>query len=308
MHPALPKQNEQQKALRQKEDVATRGLAAARDKHKALENNITRKRTPWLTKTQPLTRVAVANAMAAIQLPDAQADIIDVPGPDSFMKAGGGFGGGAGMGSMNGANFKPIMMFGTQLNAKRLAVVLDVSASMTPYLENVIKEVDNVARGSPVILYYGCGLERKEPGMKLIEEVRRTQNSAFDKFWREWQQTDARLVGTSKGSMPKSQLYNFLARRNNTYFVDYNGVGFAWLAMLADEVRTADALYWFSDFEDGVQLKQMEIVLENLKLRKQKLYIHPQIKGTYLQEIVLNLVWPSGGKVIEVDQKATRAP
>ena len=73
------------------------------------------------------------------------------------------------------------------------------------------------------------------------------------------------------------------------------GVGYTWLALLSDEVRNADGLYWFSDFQDTVDFKQVSVVLENLKRRKQRLYIHSYGKGQYFDLVKSQLVEPTAG-------------
>lgn len=279
------------------------GTLQGQQASQALQNNVTRKKSPWLGRKTPLARVAVEHSMSAITLPDAKPDLIELPNKDSFMKAGGGFGGGSGMGGKGGMAFQTLMMFGKQINAKRIAVVLDVSSSMTPFLKPVVNELDKTARGSPVILNWGCGLEHKPPGAKIDDTMRRTQTSKFGEFWREWQQTDVKNIGKPGLPVPKQDLFDFFKNRNNTYFLDYNGVAYAWLALLCDELREADVIYWFSDFEDKVEQKQMDLVLETLKRRKQRLYIHPQIHGQFFNDVVVNLVWPSGGQVIEPEVK-----
>ena len=109
-------------------------------------------------------------------------------------------GNGIGTGGKSGVTFGPIMMFGKQINAKRIAVVLDVSRSMTPYLEKVVNELDRVARGSTVVLYYGCGLLR--PDGRIDETVQRTQSKDFERFWRRWQ--GSAMLGFSGQALRKT--------------------------------------------------------------------------------------------------------
>jgi len=68
---------------------------------------------------------------------------------------------------------------------------------------------------------------------------------------------------------------------------------------LADEVRHAEALYWFSDFQDEVDDEQMAAVLENLKRRRQKLFIHASDMGNSFEMVRDKICIPSGGSVIE---------
>ena len=74
---------------------------------------------------------------------------------------------------------------------------------------------------------------------------------------------------------------------------------FAWTALLCQEIRNADTVYWFSDFEDNVDERQMKTVLDNLLVRRQRLYIHPQTHGSSFQQVLSQIVEPSGGDVVE---------
>ena len=295
----------------------------------SLENQINRKKTRWLNKRPPMQRIAVENSLSSISLPDAKPELLDLPLTKDFLGAGqmgslgfgksgagGGFGSGIGTGGKSGVTFKPLSMFGKKINGTRIAVVLDVSRSMTDYLEGVVKELDRVASGSPVILYYGCGLLR--PGDDKIDEtVQRTQMKDFERFWRIWQGENAMLgfsgVDLKKVTFPANQkiprddLYRFFARRNNTWFLDYNGMDYAWSALLCQEIRNADTVYWFSDFEDNVDERQMKTVLDNLLVRRQRLYIHPQTHGSSFNQIVSQIVEPSGGDVVEPNDGKKKA-
>ena len=289
----------------------TQGEAA----EKSLSETVKQKKTPWLRKN-PMTRVASTNVMSAIKLPETPMDMIAIPEMNRKMStmgfgtagAGGGFGSGIGVGGKSGITFQPIMMFGKSINAKRMAVILDVSSSMTDYLGDVVKEVDRVAKGSPVICYFGCGLMRPENGKRIDDKIDLCKNPSFERFWRVWYgpapfsatpEEVKKIVIDPKSRIPLEEVYRPLAKRPNTYFVDFNGIVYAWTALVNDLVRNADALYWFSDFMDDVEEKEIKIVLENLKRRKQRLYIQPSIHGSSYEQVLNGLVIPTGGDVIE---------
>jgi hypothetical protein len=258
----------------------------------------TRKRT-LLNKAVPLRKVVSTSTASAIALPDLPMNTIALPEMASVLGghigsggfgdsgAGGGFGTGMGLGGMSGRTFKPIIMFGKNINARSIAVILDVSGSMTPHLSRVIEELDRVAKGSPVVLYVGCGVERPPNGVKLDEETLETRRSPrFRAFWTE-------------DHGPEKDVYDILAKRPFTYFMKSQGVPYAWIALLNDQVRHAEALYWFSDFQDAVDNEQLETVLENFKRRKQKLYIHASEEGSSFEKVRDRLCLPSGGAVIQ---------
>lgn len=287
-----------------------------------LQNTVQKKRMPWAQKV-PLQRLAV-NSNSALQLPD---DMMDMPMPDvgnlldssrmgafgfGSSGAGGGFGNGIGAGGKSGVTFKPITMFGRDLGAKRLAVILDVSTSMTPYLSDVVKEVDKVAKGSVVVCYFGCGLMRPPKNERVEERIESTGTAYFERFWRIWHGMQpfsaskselAAIRFSPRDPIPKDDVYSMLRKRPYTYFADYNGIVYAWTALLSNQVRNADALYWFSDFMDEVDDSQVKIVLENLKNRKQKLFIQPSEQGGYFNKIRDSLVKPTGGDVILPPEK-----
>ena len=273
----------------------------------ALQHKIQQKKNPWLKQSIPIRKLAVADGIKDVVLP---ADVPDMPdfsqtskpmgggmasGGFGLAGAAGGFGSGMGLGARNGMEFGPL--FGLNIKAKKLAVVLDVSTSMTPQLERVVREVDKVAKGSVVVLYFGCGLE--PPPKPLVgTKVFRTSAIEFEKFWRlggaTYMETASYKI-KSKDIIPNKALFLQLSRRPQTYFIHNVGVGYTWLALLSDEVRNADGLYWFSDFQDAVDFKQISIVLEYLKRRKQRLYIHSYGKGPSFDLIKNQLVVPTGG-------------
>ncbi|WP_395739388.1 hypothetical protein [Prosthecobacter sp.] len=275
----------------------------------ALQHKIQQKKNPWLKQPVPNRKLAVVGSLNKIVLPTDMPDLLDMSQTPKLLSAGGApssgtsglagaagsFGKGMGLGSHSGTTLGPL--FGLNLKSKKLAVVLDVSASMTPHLERVVKEVDKVARGSVVVLYFGCGLD--EPKKPLVgTKVFRTNTVEFEKFWRmggaTFMETAAYKIKPND-PIPSKDLFLQLSRRPQTYFIHNVGVGYAWLALLSDEVRNADGLYWFSDFQDTVSFKQVSIVLENLKRRKQRLYIHSYGRGANFDLIKNQLVIPTEG-------------
>lgn len=287
--------------------TTVQGRAAAAD----LQHKIQQKKNPWLKKTA-MRKVAVKGASEII-LPDEMPDLLELPnagllsngkfgGGMGIGGAGGGFNKGMGLGSRTGSVFQPLSMFGREIKARRLALVLDVSGSMTPHLERVIAELDKVARGSVVVLYYGCGIKTPPRAGLDGDEVFRTSGVEFEKYWRldGGSLDQARKYRINKAdAIPMEQIYTLLAKRPQTYFIHNVGVDYAWIALLCDQVRQADALYWFSDFEDSADFQQITIVQENLLARKQRLYIQPYKRGSSFDLIRSQLVEKTGGEVIE---------
>lgn len=275
-----------------------------------------------ISKVLPMQRVVV-NTQTDVTLPDMPMDAIALPDVGSMMGgkmgsggfgsagSGGGFGSGTGMGGMGGMTFKPIFMFGMELkDVKKIAVVMDVSRSMTRYLPIVTKELDKVAFGSNLVLYFGCGLTPESPKNKALDKTILTTDEDFKTYWQIWEgktplnmpMEDRRKLQYDPGvPMPLKDIYEMMAKRKNTWYIDFCGITYAWTALMSKEVEQADAIYWFADFQDKVTPEMMDKVLKRLKARKQKLYIHASIQGRSFEQVRDGLVIPSGGEVIETE-------
>ncbi len=284
-----------------------------------LAHKVQMKRQQKLQKTPPRQRLVSTSINASLTLPEAPPDMLEVPDISSMAGggklgsggfgtggAGGGFGNGMGMGAMSGRTFKPLMMFGKELkDTRKMAVVMDVSRSMTKFLPLVTKELDKVAFGSPLVLYFGCGLA-KPPG-KIDDDINPVGSDKFRAFWQAWEgKTSLKIPAAERRNikydpsmpMPLEPIFEMMSKRQNTWFVEFNGITFASTALMSKEVMEADTIYWFADFMDKVDSEQMKLVLKTLKKRKQKLYIHASREGRSFVQVRDELVVPSGGEVI----------
>lgn len=291
----------------------------------ALSEQVQLKARRSVSKTMPKSRLVSNSVNASLTLPEAPPDMIEVPDLASalgggrlgssghgFGGAGGGFGNGLGTGALSGVTFKPLMMFGVELkDTRKIAVVMDVSRSMTRYLPIVVKELDKVARGSVVVMYFGCGLANPPRRKSDVDDkVRKAEGDDFASFWQNWegdtpvnlpQEDRKKLRYDPAKKMPLDDIYQMLARRPSTYYLDFSGIGYAWTALMSNEVKEADAVYWFADFQDKVDEDQMDAVRRRFKARKQKLFIHASTRGRFFEQVRDNLVLPLDGEVIETE-------
>ena len=300
----------QQVSEQQVDFLSGGGTTQGAQASQALQHRVQQKKNPWLNKPVPMRKIGVANTLSDVVLPDDAPDLMELPQAKSLLDggrlsggmglagAGGGFGRGMGLGGRDGVTFQPFSLFGMQIKARRLAVVLDVSGSMASHLPRVLQEVDKVAKGSVAVLFYGCGLDAPPPRGLEGDGVYPTSREEFEKFWR--------LYGGSYDAVrqfridrsdpiPNEEVFRVLARRPQTYFIHNVGSSYAWVAMLSDQVRSADALYWFADFQDPVNFRQIGIVRDNLLARKQRLYIHAYSRGGSFDLIQSQLVEKTGG-------------
>lgn len=299
----------------------TKGGAAA---SQALEHQVQQKRRTQMKQALPKQRLVSTSLSAGITLPEAPAELLDVPSTSALLGSGSSLGSGMGLssagfgmgtgtgmgrGSMAGMTFEPITMFGMELKeTRRIAVVMDVSRSMTRYLPAVVKELDKIARQSVLVMHYGCGL--KADGKERVDDrVRKADGEDFATFWQNWQGTaslrmssdDRRKLKFDSGKpMPLENIYAKLAGRPGTYYINFNGASQTQAALMCNEVMEADTIYWFADFQDAVAEEVLEQVRRKLKGRRQKLYMHASARGKAFDQVREGLVVPLGGEVIEV--------
>ncbi len=277
------------------------------------------------TMSAPKSRTVSISANADVSLPDIQTSMSDFSSLSIAAPMGGGIGGGegglsgkgkgglmgdgfgTGVGPGRGAGFISMPLFGQKIDARRMAVVLDMSGSMYPFLPTVIKEVDKVAPGSVVILHYGCGMndtEIRRPG------VQETTDKDFDS-----DRIVTSLLESNTAAMNKDQREALLAmvkKRAKTYYVPSTNVSSTWVALTDSKLKDVDAIYWFADFADGLTNERLEDVSRKLRARKQKLYIHPSnprwLEGgdplaVNVAKVEKEIVKPTGGKVIKAEVK-----
>ncbi|WP_345734595.1 hypothetical protein [Prosthecobacter algae] len=288
----------------------------------ALEHKVQQRRRTMMQQKLPKQRLVSTSLNSAITLPDAPPELLDIPDSTSLLGSKGslgrgmglssagfgtGTGSGIGRGNMPGMTFQPISMFGMELkNTRKIAVVIDVSRSMTRYLPAVVSELDKIARQSVLVMHYGCGL--REAKGRVDDKVRKAEGEAFATFWQNWQGTaslrmteeERRKLKYDPGQpMPLAPIYERLAKRPGTYFINFNGTSQTQVALMSNEVLDADTIYWFADFQDAVSEEVMGDVLRKLKGRKQKLYMHASLRGKAFDQVREGLVVPLGGEVIE---------
>ncbi len=292
----------------------------------ALEHKVQQRRRTMMQQKLPKQRLVSTSVNSAITLPDAPPELLDIPDSTTLLSSkasmgrgmglssagfGTGTGSGIGRGNMPGMTSQPISMFGMELkNTRKIAVVIDVSRSMTRYLPAVVSELDKIARQSVLVMHYGCGL--REAKERVDDKVRKAEGEAFATFWQNWQGTASlrmteeerrKLKYDPSQPMPLAQIYERLAGRPGTYFINFNGTSQTQVALMSNEVLEADTIYWFADFQDAVSDEVMTDVLRKMKGRKQKLYMHASTRGKAFDQVREALVMPLGGEVIEAEVK-----
>lgn len=280
--------------------------------------------------SQPKARVTSTISTSSVVLPDSPVISSNTPSLLSLPTAGGkgggegglsgkgrgglmGNGNGAGVGAGNMAGF--VAMFGKRLQAKKLGVVMDISKSMHPFLPTVVKEANKVGQGAPIVMSYGCGASQPRDPKQRLSRVKfeEAKGKDFDHFWHRIPLGSAADKNTADVDLskpiPLKETYEVVNGRKDTFYMEKSGVGNAWAALVADELRTVDAVYWFADFKDPMDSETMEDLLRELQRRKQKLYVHASGNDARaLSMLMEKVVKPSGGEEIKADLTKNNPP
>lgn len=279
------------------------------------EVRIQQKKRQQITPVTNVKRVFAQNAESTFTIPE-QGDAFGEMSSLSSLSGGGvggrdglggpgkgrGFGSAKdGVGGLGNGIHSNIKLFGMDLKVESIGLVLDVSGSMTPRLRRVVDEANRVAEGSPVILHVGCGLGSDTKNREgKIEPVRGPRDD-FKRFWyfNQYKGQEARPKKQDdvdiSGPPPVPEVYAVLVNREKTYYHDRGRSAMTGDALLCNELRKVEAVYWFADFQDEIKPETAAEILKELKRKKQKLFIHASKKGTYYSVARDMIAVPSGG-------------
>ena len=299
------------------------GNGEAGGSERGAQYKIQQKKRAQITPSTNVKRVFAEGAESAYAIPEPGVNFVEMSSLNSLGGGGmagglGGSGSGSGFGrgggaGLGGAGPQPMKMFGLELeNSQKVAVVIDVSRSMTKYLPIVARELDKLSTRGPLIMYFGCGLAEPPKNEKIDAKARLANGPVFDRFWQLWQgKTSLKLKKEQReklkydpnAPMPLAGIHKQMSNRLDTFFIDFNGIYYAQTALLCDELKEADTIYWFADFMDKADADEMKKVLRKFKSRKQKLFMHATVKGKFFEQVRDGVVLPSGGKVMVKEVK-----
>ncbi|MGB0259456.1 MAG: hypothetical protein ACPGES_12460, partial [Coraliomargarita sp.] len=197
----------------------------------------------------------------------------------SYGRGSGGFGNGTGSG---GAGIREMAitatLFGTEVTATKLGVLLDISFSTHKQIDKVLKEINKEFKDAVVVLAPGCvisthkvsiyPLEDYEKGTKKHTDVGKfstqtfterllEENKEFEKIWGKLEQDKRGFI--------------LFAEHANTGKTGNGGSNDA-LEFLRDE--GVDTIYWFADFQDSVNDGPAKEVLKSMKRGNITLIMH----------------------------------
>jgi hypothetical protein len=209
---------------------------------------------------------------------------------------GAGTGTGSGTGTGKGTGRSGMKLFGVEVQAKKLGVLVDISGSMQSYIPAVMEEIFKKFPDADVVFMNGCGLEDWNTALKNWTEINEQQQKTA-------KENKTKFIGPK--SMPKPQvvkfnsaeasdsptirgtinyggfrkdypdLYDKLARRGNTWmvtsFADSHAAGLAFDQFAR---RKVEAIYWFADFGDPVVGPAAEEAAKLVLDNKMEIIIH----------------------------------
>lgn len=213
---------------------------------------------PKPLKVKP-SRIVSKSTQAAITLPDFDIKMPVLPDPSQNFEAlskrgisggdggfgggsGGGIGTGIGIGIGNGKNhvgsFAPRKVMGANIVAEKVAVYLDCSGSMSPYLPQVRSEIYDKYPDADIFEF--DGIRTLVHDGEIVGGKHYKDKVSYNRY-------GIRLDGTAT-----EKLSNYGKRIHKKYATNFEegSVG-AWIDVMLNEKY--DALVIFSDFQDGIR-------------------------------------------------------
>lgn len=196
------------------------------------------------------------------------------------------------------------MIFGKQITASRLGVILDVSGSAQPHLAVAVEEIQKGFGDAVLILYPGCGMMKTEGksehvirNLASIPPEELPNNAGYFT-------TAAQIVDVMK--IPE---FEQMARRSsvkNTLFVSWYAppeggtpdkmTNQAQAAFEDLMKRGVDAIYWFADFEDPIDPRVADPLIAQLTFKRIKVHLH-NFAGRKINSEATNIAEKTGGTI-----------
>lgn len=253
----------------------------------------------------PRPPAIVVNNPSELDIPALDIDV-NVDSTSVYGRGGGGFGGG-----LAGIREMAITadLFGTQISATNLGVVLDVSGSAHAHLDKAISEIDKNFPDAYMIMIVGCGMSDgkqheaggggKVPGKPRI--VAYSRRSSEDKYNGLARSAPRQLENFFRkvGEKRSKELRRYFDRRDNLYLLygaDIHGANFAFDYLLK---QNADTVYWFADFADSIDKEIAGKLTKQLRRERVKVIAH-NFMGRPVRKEAAEMAKATGGTMIEV--------
>ncbi|MDF1851072.1 MAG: hypothetical protein P1U85_09575 [Verrucomicrobiales bacterium] len=177
------------------------------------------------------------------------------------------------------------MIYGTEVSASRLGVVLDNSPSMRPYLEAVRAEIGNSFPNAHFREAAGSGMS-----------IRRYSEGQQTYYLEDlWFYSEIPAVGVNPFDPKWHQPKIFERYQPHYRQVSLERNPLAALRALVEN-QEVDALYWFCDFEDDIDKGAFELLKQAIESHEVAFYVHSSNRRPKRE--IADLAEDSGGEVI----------
>jgi hypothetical protein len=201
-----------------------------------------------------------------VTLPALDIDV-NVDSYSSYGRGSGGFGTGIGGGGIREMAISA-NLFGTQVSATKLGVVLDVSFSTHKVLDYVFNEINSKFRDAIIVLAPGCGIVPTENAVYALKDYEKgtKKHSNVGK-----NSTQPFVENLLEANANFALIWAKIEAENRGFIVfaegkdgeTGNGGSDAAMEHLRDE--GVDAIYWFADFNNRVQEEECEEVIKSMR-------------------------------------------
>ncbi|MEO0510918.1 MAG: hypothetical protein AAF065_13785 [Verrucomicrobiota bacterium] len=210
-----------------------------------------------------------------IVLPALDIDV-NVDSYSSYGRGSGGFGNGGGAGGIREMAITATL-FGTEVTATKLGVLLDISFSTHKAIDKVLEQVNENFKDAVVVFAPGCVIGDEDTDIYPLKSYERAikKHKKIGKF-----STQPFIEGLFERNKNFAEIWSDLEKQGRGHIAfsekpngtTANGGSQDSLEFLRDE--GVDTIYWFADFDDTLDQTRTENVLKSMKRGKITLIIH----------------------------------
>ncbi|NJK90748.1 MAG: hypothetical protein HC904_02285 [Blastochloris sp.] len=227
-------------------------------------------------------------------------------GMGSGLGTGSGSGGGASGGVGTGKGKTIGRLFGKQVEAQKLGVILDISMSAHDKLPAAVQEIQRSFRNMPLVMAFGCGINPqavdKDDSARIYrfadKKPHPEQDSATGGNKKGPSRTTLGMIAAAELKNPEvRQIMETLRSDPNAYILYSKSISVTQLAFEKLIEEGCDTIYWFADFADAVDPKEMEKLTRELKRREIKVIAH-NFSGKAVPALQTQMARETGGDTL----------
>lgn len=203
-------------------------------------------------------------------------------------------------GSQMGTKASGVRLFGVEVRAKKLGVVMDISRSMQKYIPQLTAEIFQKFPDADVIFTNGGGMmdwpdalkqfnedveEKKKKAKESNKDFRgatKIEKPVLSRFSSseaaDWVPVRGSKINHESYRGLKEdypEIYDKLSKRGNVWFVSsFEAANGTYLAFQELIKRKVEAIYWFSDFGSPVEGKEAEKVAADIQENQIEVILH----------------------------------